>query len=247
MDVKVKGRLVLLAGAAAAVASAPLWGPPALARLDWFGVTRVEISGTRLLAPHDVLAASRVGRERNVWDPTEPVEAALRRHPVIAGATVTRKLPGTLRIRVEEKLPIAYVEAEVLSPITAAGEILPVDPARARVDLPIIRGGWAATEAAWKRRLLAETDRLRRADPALLAQVSEIRRAPGKADVLLLAHPLGEILVPVGAQPERLAQLRAVLAELDRRLPADSAGASGAARIDLRYGDQIVVRLPSSV
>lgn len=230
------------AGVVLFATAAPAIAPLLLRQLPWFAARRVEVSGTRLLAPHEVLAAARVGPGHNVWDDARALEDALRAHPSIAAATVQRRLPGTLRIRVQEKHPVAFVEMGALAPITREGELLPLDPARTPIDLPVIRGPWASADRALRGQLLRETDRLGRLDPALLAEVSEIRSTDERG-VLVLTHALAEIVIPVGATPGRLAQLRAVLVDLERRAPAGAAPA----RVDLRFGEQIVVRLPSSV
>jgi cell division protein FtsQ len=242
MAVSRRGWLVGAAGVALLATAAPAVAPLLLRQLPWFAARRVEISGTRLLAPHEVLAAARVRPGHNVWDDTGALEEALRGHPAIAAATVQRRLPSTLRIRVQEKHPVAFVEMGALAPITREGELLPLDPARTPIDLPVIRGSWADADRTLRSQLLRETDRLARLDPALLAEVSEIRPAEGSR-VLILSHALADIVIPVGATPGRLAQLRAVLADLERRAPAGAAPA----RVDLRFGEQIVVRLPSSV
>jgi cell division protein FtsQ len=238
-----KLRIAALASVGVLAAASPFWGPRVLRELPWFRVERVEISGTRLLAPHQVLEAARIPADENVWDDLGTLERAIRAHPAIASVAVSRDLPRTLRIRVEEKRPIAYVEMAALAPITAAGEVLPIDPARARMDLPVIRGSWSKVSPALRRGLLAETERISQADPTLLAHVSEIRGQNDRLEVLVLSHPLAEILLPVGADLTRLAQLRAVLADLERRMPNESAPA----HVDLRFQEQIVVRLPSSV
>ena len=241
-----KLRLALLVALGAAALASPLWGPRLLRRVAWFQVQRVEISGTRLLAPHQVLAASGIRRGQNIWDDATVWERALRANPAIAEARVSRKLPATLRIRVEEKRPVAYVEETTLQPVTASGERLPLDPTHAPVDLPILRGPWDRLPAALRAELLGETARLSHLDPALLADVSEIRAADSTAHTLLLTHRLADIVLPVGAGSERLAELHAVLTDLESRLPAADSGAVPA-RVDLRYGEQVVVRLPSSV
>jgi len=238
---------VALAAGAALLASTPVWGPSILRRVSWFEVQKVEISGTRLLAPHQVLAAAGVRPQQNVWDDPGRLESALRAHPAIASASVSRRLPHTLRIRVEEKRAVAYVEMGTLAPITARGEVLPIDPTRSRIDLPVIRAAWTRTPLRVRSAILGETDRLGRLDPALLAGVSEIR-VDASARVLFLTHPLAEIVVPIGADATRLAQLRAVLGDMERRMAApDPQRVTAPARVDLRFGEQIVVRIPSSV
>lgn len=239
-----KRRLVfaLLGLAAAAAASSPLWAPPVLRQVPLFDADRVEVAGTRLLAPHEVVAASGIRIGQSVWTDPAAWEAALRRHPVIARAEVERRLPGTLRIRIAEKRPAAFVAAGTLRAATAGGEILPVDPARVAVDLPI--AGSAPDTATRVRdratlRLLAEAGRLAETDPVLMARVSELRAEKDGATRLVLAHPRAEVLLPSGAGEPRLTQLRAALADVARRMPRE-----GRAQVDARFADQVVVRLP---
>jgi cell division protein FtsQ len=243
MDRRRALRLAAAGLVAAAAASSPLWGPPALRRVPLFDADRVEVAGTRLLAPHEVVAASGIRIGASVWTDPAAWEAALRRHPVIATATVERRMPATLRIRVTEKRPAAFVQAGTLRPATAAGEILPVDPARVAVDLPI---AGAAPDTARRvrdratRALLAEAGRLADADPMLLARVSELRAGPGGSVRAVLARPAAEVLLPAGAAEPRLTQLRAALDDVGRRLPRGA----GRAVVDARFADQVVVRLP---
>jgi cell division protein FtsQ len=242
-------RLYWVAGTAllAVTVSASLWGAEALSRLEWFQVRRVEVAGNRYLAPHDVLRAASIQQGQSVWDDAATWEDALRTHPGISDARVTRRIPGTLRVRIQEKSPIAYVQARSLMAATAAGEIFPIDPARAPLDLPIVRGPWPDSLATGHtRRLLAEVGRLGELDPGLLADVSEIRSADGDPAVLILSHRLGQITLPGGASPERLAELRAVLQDLDRRAALTPDG-TGSASVDVRFEAQIVVRFQSSV
>lgn len=243
-------RLGAAATVLAAAASAPAWGPRVLRDTPWFGTERVEVVGARLLAPHEVLAASGIRMGESVWADPAGWETALRRHPVVAAAEVTRDLPHTLRIRVTEKRPAALVERGTLRPATADGEILPVDPARVPVDLPILRarvteGPDRRVKEPAARRLLAETGRLASLDPALAARVSEVRPAGDGALLLALASPAAEVVVPEGAAVGRLRLLRAALADVARRPLGDSA--RGIVRLDLRFEDQVVVRFPVTV
>jgi cell division protein FtsQ len=242
-------RIHWVAGAAllAVTLSAALWGADALSRIQWFDVKRVEVAGNRYLAPHEVLRAASIRPGQSVWDDARIWEDALRAHPGIGDARVTRRLPATLRVRIQEKSPVAYVQARSLMAATAAGEIFPVDPARAPLDLPIVRGPWPDTLVDGPtRRLLAEVGRLVELDPGLLADVSEIRSAAGDPAVMILSHRLGQITLPGGASLHRLAELRAVLQDLERRAALAPDG-TGPASVDVRFEAQIVVRFQSSV
>jgi cell division protein FtsQ len=242
-----KSRIVLAVGSVLALAAAasPLWAPPVLVRIGWFAAKRVEVTGARLLAPHEVLAASGVRIGVNVWTDPAAWEAALRRHPVIAEAEVTRDLPATLRIRVVEKRPAAFVQAGVLRPVTADGEVLPVDPARAAVDLPLLAAKPTPDTAGRVREpkaraALAEAGRLAELDPALMARVSELRPGPRGETLLALSSPAADVVVARGIGEPGLVRLRAALDDVARRLPAGG----GRAKVDARFEDQVVVRLP---
>jgi cell division septal protein FtsQ len=236
-------RRALLATGATAVVAAGIIGISRLLReLRYFEVRAVEVSGVHLLAPHEVLGAAAIREGQTVWDDPAEWERALENHPAIASARVSRRFPGTLRIHVEEKRAVAYVDDGSLTPVTGAGERLPIDPIRAPVNLPIARGPEGAEVPL---RVLAEAERLARLDPGLLSDVSEIRARDPEGRTLLLRHRKAEVLLPAGAAAARLAELRVVLADLDRRPgPGD---AEGVARVDLRFAEQVVVRLPPSV
>ncbi|MDQ3557480.1 MAG: FtsQ-type POTRA domain-containing protein [Gemmatimonadota bacterium] len=233
--------LVVAAGAAV---------PWLLPRMPGFEVARVEVSGTRLLAPHVVLAASGVQAGHSVWADPGEWEAALLRNAVIERVEIRRRLPHTLRIRVVEKQPTALVDAGALRPATGAGELLPVDPALASVDLPLLHlrsetGSGAEVRDPGDRAALAELHRLSQLDPLLLAGVSEVRGGEEGELLLSVAEPSAEIRLPFGADKARLGQLRAALDVLARQSAGASAAPPAPLIVDLRFRDQIVVRLPS--
>ncbi|HEX2191172.1 MAG TPA: FtsQ-type POTRA domain-containing protein [Longimicrobiaceae bacterium] len=232
-------RRLALAAALPAVLSAPLWGPRLLERTPWFRVERVEVAGSRMVAPHEVLAASGIRRGESVWRRPDAWAAALRRHPGVEDARVVRRLPSTLRVEVTEKRPVGLVEGPALHPVTARGEVLPVDPARVPVDLPLIRAARPGKETG---ALAAEVGRLGQLDPGLFARVSEVRWGGEGTLLLSVSTPDVRVLLPVGAGADRLRQLRAALDDVERRAPAGAD--AGPVRLDLRFQDQVVVRYP---
>jgi cell division protein FtsQ len=236
-----------LAGFAAlgAAGAAYVWGPLALRRVPLFAVKHVEVAGARLLAPHEVLAASGIRAGQSVWDDPAAWERGIARDPVVQSARVERQLPSGLRIVVVEKRPAALVEQGALLPATADGEVLPVDPARVPVDVPLLRAS-ASTDARRMiripatRALLAETGRLSEMDPALMARVSEVRPGAAPGELLLaLAQPRAEVRVPAGAPGSALRRLDAALEDVRRRAGTQQ---SSPVHVDLRFEDQVVVR-----
>lgn len=239
---------VLLTALAAVIllaTTSPLWGARIGRHIAWLSVERVEVTGTRLLAPEEVIAVAGIEPGQPLLQEPDLWIDALRQHPVIADVSVTRWPPRTLRIHVIEKLPVALVSDGTLRLATASGEILPVDPHAAPLDLPIVHGSFQdSASAAAAHATLAETDRLTVLAPALMRQVSEIRAEPGEDSVLRLSHAAAEILVPAGAPLLRLEELKIVLADLERRFPASDAEDTRRHRhhVDLRFDDQVVVR-----
>lgn len=257
-------------------------GPRLLRRLVVFRVAQVEVVGTRYLAPHEVLGLSGIGEGSSLFDDPEPWLAALRAHPLVEEVTLEREFPGTLIFRIVEVAPIALVGTPLLRPVDARGRFLPIEPAVADLDLPVIvadmraggagmkgagiESGGAGEDAARSTgtgstgaadagansaelltdpgalALVKALDRLGRLAPGLLARVSAIAPLAGGDLRLLLREPAqGEALLPGDFTAIRIEQLRLTLADLEarRELPR-------ARRIDVRFGDQVVVSLTSS-
>lgn len=226
------------------LASSPWWGIRLGRQLSWLEVERVEVSGVQLLAPHEVLEISGIRQGRHLLEDRAIWEEALEAHPVIARASIVRRLPGTLRIRIAEKRAVAFIEDEVLRPATGSGEVLPITPAAAHLDLPIVRG--ALSDSLGQHEvlsMLAEAERLQEIDPALMAEVSEMRAFEPGAGSILMLHPMAELLVPRGVPAERIAHARAVLLHLEEHPDATDQIAPNTlrTRLDLRFGEQIVV------
>lgn len=232
-------RVVGVAVFAAAVA-APFWVPFGLRRIDRFSVQRVDVVGTRLLAPHEVLEASGITAGQNVWDSPHAWKAAIRRHPVVEDARITRRLPGTLVIRIRERRPAGLVDSGMLQLISVDGHVLPVDLSRVPVDLPLIRTRGLAASAA--RAVWAESGYLSQLDYVLWNRVSEVWPAAGGTLTLRIGNPRTDVMLPHHPSALQLRQLRSTLQYLARQ-PSPDSGAP--ARVDLRWEDQVVISAPA--
>lgn len=220
--------------------------PRLLRRLELFRVERVEVIGTRYLAPHQVLAASGITENSSVFDDPAPWLAALLAEPLVAEAEIEREFPGTLVVRVVEVEPVALVATPVLRPVAAGGMILPIEPAAGELDYPIISVGSGVGEdgrltdgAALA--LVEALVRLQRLAPAAAARVSVIAPHEGGYRLMLREPARGEVLLPEDFGASGIEQLQLALADLDakRELPR-------VRRIDVRFRDQVVVSLTSS-
>ena len=218
------------------VLSAPWWGRPALASLAFFRVRKVEIEGARYLAPSQLIGRLKLDSTASVFDDLAPLQRRLSGDPQVAKVEVVRKLPGTLVVRVTENLPIALIPGPggALRAVDGAGRVLPIDPSRVSVDVPVVE----QRDTAVLRVLAAVRD----SAPALYARISDARRGAGKGELTLTLAAAGGIgaVLPVRAMTDvtvrRLTEIYPVEEDLARRQRR-------AAELDLRYRDQVIARL----
>lgn len=240
---KTRTRWLLLACGACAVTAVAASAPAMLRRMDAFKVQRVEIRGTRYLAPYDALVQSGITRTSNVFDEFQPWRDRLLRHPMVLAADVERELPNTIKVSITETEPIALARTPALRPVDARARALPIDPATIDLDLPLLTraarpdsNGYFSD--AQTRDAIAVLNVLRHRDARLYSWISEA--APVRQGLLLrLRQPLGaQALVASDPRALRLRELEVTLSDLSAR-----GELSQLKRIDARFRDQIVVTL----
>jgi cell division protein FtsQ len=220
---KILGGLIVVA----IVATAPRWGTAALGRLDFFRVRHVEVRGTRYLPSAEVAARLQVDTLASVWDDLAPLRARVIGHPQIASAEVTRKLPGSIVVTIVENLPVALVATRRgMQPYDPAGRALPIDPARIALDLPVLYTP--------DRQLLGALARIASEQPGLYERIDVVTREGPEAMTLHLDSI--RVRAKPGVSGNRLADIFPVESDLARR-------GANAAELDLRYRDQVIVRL----
>ncbi|HWZ61064.1 MAG TPA: FtsQ-type POTRA domain-containing protein, partial [Gemmatimonadaceae bacterium] len=193
----------------------------------YFRVRAVDVVGTHYVAPRAVVARLHVDTTASVWDDLGVLQRRVVGLEGVQSVRVERSLPGTLVVRVTESVPVALAPTPGgLLAVDAGGHLLPLDPARADVDLPVV-----ARPDPQVLRLLAG---VRAVAPALYALISAVRR--DGAEDLVVTFPDGVVRARADATPERLADIGPVRADLARRRLAY-------AELDLRYRDQVVARL----
>jgi cell division protein FtsQ len=207
--------------------ASPWWGRRALSHLSFFRLRKVEIEGLRYLPPADVAARMKVDTSQSIWMDLDPVAERVRAHPQVAEVRLRRRLPGTLVARVTEHLPVAMVPSRTgFSVVDARGVILPMDPSRTAVNLPVV-----AQRDTIVLRLLAG---IRAAQPSLYERISQARRI---GDEVRLDLATVTILAMADVTVQRLADILPVERDLaNRQLRA--------AELDLRYREQVIARLP---
>lgn len=238
MNRRARRRLYAVSVAALVGLGAPWWGPPALARFDVFRVDEVSVTGNRFVPADEVVRRAAIEDSASVWDDPASWEAAVGEHPLVEGAEVVRAGATRLEIHVREVEPVALVPTPELKPVDRRGRVLPLDPAAAGLDLPIlvvtVPEGSATIAGGEGRRLLDLLVRLREAEPGFVDRTSEFRPiAGGGAEVYLTEGPAGcrSVRLPLERPIAALERVGMVLASRD----------SAVVSVDARFEGQVVV------
>lgn len=212
-----------------------------MADMTLFAVRDIEVRGLVYASPEEVIALMDLEAEATVWGDTEEWARRVERHPMVTAARVRRRPPGTLRVEVEERRPVALAATPLLEPVDRLGTRLPVDPAETRLDLPLLSTPRPFPRARLLpekgRDLAAEVGRLMEADTAFLQRVSEVSWLDERTVRARWSEPAVEFVFGVGTPPHRIREGLIVLLDALRRDPGHPPQV-----IDLRFADQVVVR-----
>ena len=231
--------------------------PQYLRRLDAFRVRSVEVTGTNFLEPYEALAASGIDSTSSVFDDPRAWSGSLLLHPLVEDVRVSRRPPGTVRIHITEREPVALLRTPTLQPVDRRGQVLPVNPAWRDLDLPVLGGtvelSSGRVQDARIVRTLQGLASLRTLQPEMWPWISEVS-AGGAHMRLLLRWPAGaELLLALPLEAERLDEVRLVLSDLAAGSPAGAAAdttdpsndLTRLRRLDARFAEQVVVSLES--
>lgn len=231
-------RVGLWLAVALGVALGAAWLPDALAELETFRAKDFEVVGERVLDEKHVLGVASIPSWVSVFDDMGPWETRLESDPLIREAHITRELPATLIVHIEERVPVAFVATPLLEPVDRDGRVLPLDPGEHRLDLPLLRAGpgdGSALSSPRVRILAREVERLTADDPSFMAAVSEIS-LDEEGDCTAIVWGDIRLLFRPPLSHRRLRDGLSALEDANRRRPELRTSV-----VDLRYQDQVVV------
>lgn len=207
-----------------ALAVLVIGGRAGLRKLSFFTIRRIELVGARYLDAAAVATALEIGPKTSLFEPKDQWVARVRALPGVIDASISRRIPGTLKIRVTESEPVALVEkGDRLVLVDEFGSVLPFNPARPAADLPLASSDSTVTH------LLG---RIRDVDPELFGRIQRGGRVRG--DVALDLEE-GRVYLRADAEPDDIRALSIVAGVLSRE------GRSWR-ELDGRYPPRIVVR-----
>ncbi len=219
-------RLVLaLAGAAVALGGLVLT-PRVLRPMAFFRVRQIELIGVRYVSPDDVLESLQLRPDQSVFDDLDVLEERASRVAGVVRARVKRVLPGTLRVDISERIPIAFAPGpEGFVTLDALARPLPFDPTTSAVDLPIV--------ARPDTLLVGALGAVRFASRDLYDEVDWVETVGGGGVRLVLGdHRILMPAVPAFSDVDAVLAVRELLARTGSEYE----------ELDARYGGWIVVR-----
>jgi cell division septal protein FtsQ len=205
-----------------------LWfGLPPLARsLGFFRMRRVEFHGITHLTPERLMPAIKLAEDASIFDSLEGIEDRLKAIPGVLNASVHRRIPGTLRVDIDEARPVALAPSREggMTLVDERGQALPFDPTVSAPDLPIV----ARPDSA----VAVLLSRVREVDPGLFARVSSASK--NQKDVVLQVDSQ-RYWFRSNASAEAILAVTAVAADLARKQ-------WDYVELDGRFADQVIVR-----
>jgi len=233
--------------------SSPLWAWPitkwSVSRLldssTSYRVRSVRVIGARQLSADELIRFSAIPEGTPLFRVNlKSAGERLRAHPWVRTATVLRRLPDTIELRIQEEEPVALINAQTIWMVTTDGVLLPPCYSPRACDLPLLRV--PRMSASYE-----PGDRLRDSSAcALLAQSAAAwKYAPGvwsdlselfwKNGEMRAVFQRGNIEIRLGDGTEEIGwkSLDRLLAQLqvqDRLTDVES--------VDLRFAGRMVVR-----
>ncbi len=211
-----------------------------ITRSDMFRLRQIKVVGNRYLETSLIKRLS--GVEPGVLLFRVPLDSVTRRilkNPYFAGVSVSRSLPSTLIISVQEREPVAYLVDHRIYMVDRAGKILLKKPKMSVENLPLITG-LSVRQLLKNRKPLLKAldliDKIREVDEGLFQFISEIHMNVKRAPNLYLIRGGAR----VDLSPEMTYKEIYLLSEFIRNSPVLNQ-LDKIKKIDLTFKDRIVV------
>ena len=212
-----------------------------------FAITEIAVDGEGRLSEDAVRELAGLSLGQNVFEVApEEARAALREHPWIADAEVTRRLPGTYAITITERVAAAMLVLDAPYLVADDGAVFKRWAEGDPVDLPVITGierDRFVTDRAFRTQVLVEVVGLfaewRGAGLWRREPIAEVHVERDDALTLFLGEDATEVRLGHGPFRAKLDRLRSVLDELQSR----EADAAYVYLDNVRRPDRVIVRV----
>lgn len=192
--------------------------PKALRHVAFFRVRQVELIGVRHHSPGRLIEALSIAPDRNLFEPLEEIEERAVELPGVVFAKAKRRMPGTLTIEVEERVPIAFVPTSTgLLAIDAEAHPLTYDPTETGLDLPIVQMVDSVLARVLATVWTADSALYKHIDAARLGDGDVVILELGPTEVILRKEPTTDEIRAIGLVRRHLTATGRPYDELDVR------------------------------
>ncbi len=104
-------------------------------------VTHISVKGALRSQPREIIRLAGISEGQNIYSFSASEAAAMiGENPWVVKAAVKRRLPGTVKIVIKERRPVAIVQSKGLFVMDSEGTIFKRLEAGERLDLPLVTG-----------------------------------------------------------------------------------------------------------
>lgn len=110
-----------------------------------FHISQVEVKGASIISSEDILSlfqGDKEGKDKRIFDiEIEPYKKKIEENPYVANVSLGRKFPRTIKIELQERIPVAYLVLDKVYLVDSEGYLLPkLKGMRNFADCPVITG-----------------------------------------------------------------------------------------------------------
>lgn len=209
-------------------------------------VTQFVVEGNRIVSRNEIVQLMEVQKGMSLYKTDlTAIQRSVESHFYVKRANVERDLPNTIRVQVEERLPLAVINGEGLKYLDAEGVVLPHSDSRMLFDLPVISGIESSVDLSPGARVSSEEVQealdilvaLKIANRELFHRISEVELHRGGDIVLYAAEGGVPILFGRGDIANKLVRL-----ETFWYTTVIVRGVQNLQYVDVRYDGQIIAR-----
>ena len=194
------------------------FSPRVLRHVAFFRVRQIELTGVRYHSPERLVEMLALAPDRNLFEPLRDIEERAAELPGVKFAKAKRRMPGTLTIEVEERVPIAFAPTSTgLLALDAEARPLTYDPTATGLDLPIVQRADSVLARVLAAVWMADSALYKHVDAARLGDGDVVILELGPTDVILRREPTSDEIRAVGLVRRHLAATGRPYDELDVR------------------------------
>ena len=211
-------RVLLVAAGSVILVLAIAFSPEALRHVAFFRVREVELIGVKHHSPERLVEAFAIAPDRNLFESLRDIEERAVDLPGIVFAKAKRRMPGTLTIEVEERVPIAFAPTSTgLLALDAEANPLTYDPTATGLDLPVLPRVDSVLARVLAMVWTADSALYKHVDAARSGDGDVVILELGSTDVILRREPTADEIRAVGLVRRHLTATGRPYDELDVR------------------------------